>query len=79
MGAAYDPVEFDQLVVRREHLDTLIDQELLTQAAVSMGLDVDPKSPWIPALVPERCSTRHRRTTGLRPGHRHGDLCGEDL
>jgi peptidyl-prolyl cis-trans isomerase D len=41
MGAAYDPVEFDQLVVRRQHLDSLIDQELLTQAALSMGLDVD--------------------------------------
>jgi len=41
MGDAYDPVEFDQLIVRREHLDTLIDQELLTQAAISLGLDVD--------------------------------------
>ncbi len=41
MGAAYDPVQFDQLVVRREHLDNLIDQELITQAAQSMGLDVD--------------------------------------
>ena len=41
MGAAYDPVQFDQLIVRREHLDNLIDQELITQAAQSMGLDVD--------------------------------------
>ena len=41
MGAAYDPVQFDQLVVRRQHLDNLIDQELITQAAQSMGLDVD--------------------------------------
>ena len=41
MGAAYDPVQFDQLTVRREHLDSLIDQELITQAAESMGLDVD--------------------------------------
>lgn len=41
LGAAYDPVQFDQLVVRREHLDNLIDQELITQAAQSMGLDVD--------------------------------------
>ena len=41
MGAAYDPVQFDQLVVRREHLDNLIDQELITQAAQSMALDVD--------------------------------------
>ncbi len=41
MGAAYDPVKFDQLTVRRQHLDSLIDQELITQAAQSMGLDVD--------------------------------------
>jgi len=41
MGAAYDPVEFDGLVIRRQHLDSLIDQELITQAAQSMGLDVD--------------------------------------
>jgi len=41
LGAAYDPVQFDQLVIRREHLDNLIDQELITQAAQSMGLDVD--------------------------------------
>ena len=41
MGAAYDPVQFDGLVIRREHLDSLIDQELISQAAESMGLDVD--------------------------------------
>lgn len=41
MGAAYDPVEFDQLTMRRQHLDSLIDQELIIQAAQSMGLDVD--------------------------------------
>ena len=41
LGAAYDPVQFDQLIIRREHLDNLIDQELITQAAQSMGLDVD--------------------------------------
>ena len=41
LGAAYDPVQFDQLIVRREHLDDLINQELITQAAQSMGLDVD--------------------------------------
>ena len=44
MGAAYDPVEMDQLTVRREHLDDLIDRELLTQAAQSMGLDVDDET-----------------------------------
>lgn len=41
MGAAYDPVQFDQLVMRRQHLDNLIDEELITQAAQSMGLAVD--------------------------------------
>lgn len=41
MGASYDPVAFDQLTVRREHLDNLINEELITQAAQSMGLDVD--------------------------------------
>jgi peptidyl-prolyl cis-trans isomerase D len=41
MGAAYDPVQFDQLIIRRQHLDNLIDQELITQAALSLGLDVD--------------------------------------
>ncbi len=44
MGAAYDPVQFDQLIMRREHLDSLIDQELITQAALSMGLDVDDET-----------------------------------
>jgi len=36
MGAAYDPVEMDQLTVRREHLDNLIDERLITEAAQSM-------------------------------------------
>jgi len=44
MGAAYDPVEMDQLTVRREHLDNLINEELITQAAQSMGLDVDDET-----------------------------------
>ncbi|MCW8925952.1 MAG: SurA N-terminal domain-containing protein [Xanthomonadales bacterium] len=44
MGEAYNPVEFDQLTVRRQHLDDLIDQELLTQAALDMGLDVDDET-----------------------------------
>ena len=44
MGASYDPVQFDSLIVRRRHLDNLIDQELITQAAQSMGLDVDDET-----------------------------------
>ena len=41
LGAAYDPVEFDKLIMRRRHLDDLIERELISQAAESMGLDVD--------------------------------------
>src|SRR5210317_388878 len=44
MGAAYDPVQMDQLTVRREHLDNLINESLITQAATSMGLDVDDET-----------------------------------
>ncbi len=44
MGEAYDPVQFDQLISRREHLDSLINQELINQAAQSMGLDVDDET-----------------------------------
>ncbi len=44
MGAAYDPVQFDQMMVRRQHLDSLIDEELIIQAAESMGLDVDDET-----------------------------------
>src|SRR5665811_1588129 len=39
LGDAYDPVQFDQLIFRRQHLDSLIEQELVSQAAQSMGLD----------------------------------------
>jgi len=41
LGASYDPLQYDGLIIRREHLDSLIDQELISQAAASMGLDVD--------------------------------------
>ena len=41
MGAAFDPLEYDTLVARREHLDRLIDEELINQAAGTMGLAVD--------------------------------------
>jgi len=44
MGAAYDPVQFDDLVVRRQHVDSLVNEELLSQAAQSMGLDVDDET-----------------------------------
>lgn len=44
MGAAYDPVLYDQLIMRRQHLDNLIDEELIKQAAQSMKLDVDDET-----------------------------------
>ena len=44
MGASYDPDLFDSLIYRRQHLDALIEQELVSQAAQSMGLDVDDET-----------------------------------
>lgn len=41
MGESFDPVAFESIVERRRHLDSLIDQELLTQAVSEIGLDVD--------------------------------------
>jgi peptidyl-prolyl cis-trans isomerase D len=41
MGAAYDPEAFDSMVARREHLDALIDQQVLAQAVQGIGLEVD--------------------------------------
>ncbi len=41
LGAAFDPVEFESLVTKRQHLDALIDEEILSQAADSMKLEID--------------------------------------
>lgn len=41
MGDAYDPEQFDDPVIRRQHLDTMIDRELLRQASAETGLSVD--------------------------------------
>jgi peptidyl-prolyl cis-trans isomerase D len=41
MGARFDPEEFDQPIIRRQHLDSLIDQELLAQVSAESGLSVD--------------------------------------
>lgn len=41
LGEAYDPDQFDGLAARREHLDRMIDERLLEDAAARMGLDVD--------------------------------------
>lgn len=40
LGANFDPEQFDQAIVRRQHLDALIDEELLSQASVDAGLSV---------------------------------------
>ncbi len=40
LGSNFDAEQFDQAIVRRQHLDALIDQELLSQASVDAGLAV---------------------------------------
>ena len=40
LGANFDAEQFDQAIVRRQHLDALIDQELLTQVSIDAGLSV---------------------------------------
>lgn len=41
MGASFDPVAFESKVTRREHLDSLIDEEVLNQTASSLDLAID--------------------------------------
>jgi peptidyl-prolyl cis-trans isomerase D len=41
LGAAFDPIEFDTLVARRQHLDALIDEQIVSQAADQAGLEID--------------------------------------
>lgn len=41
MGENFDPEHFDQPIVRRQFLDSLIDQELIEQASEQSGLTVD--------------------------------------
>ncbi len=40
LGANFDAEEFDQPIVRRQHLDSMIDQELLAQLSFEAGLSV---------------------------------------
>ena len=40
MGVNFDAEQFDQAIVRRQHLDTMIDQELLAQLSIEAGLSV---------------------------------------
>jgi peptidyl-prolyl cis-trans isomerase D len=41
LGDAFDPVAFDQPIIRRQYLDQMIDEELLAQVALDAGLAVD--------------------------------------
>lgn len=41
LGASFDPAQFESLVARRQHLDALIDEELLRQTTQSIDLEVD--------------------------------------
>jgi peptidyl-prolyl cis-trans isomerase D len=41
MGTNFDAEQFDQAIIRRQHLDTMIDQELLSQVSIEAGLSVD--------------------------------------
>jgi peptidyl-prolyl cis-trans isomerase D len=40
LGAAFDPEQFDQAIVRRQFLDRMIDEELLAQVSIDAGLTV---------------------------------------
>jgi peptidyl-prolyl cis-trans isomerase D len=40
LGTAFDAEQFDQAVVRRQYLDQMIDEELLSQVALDAGLTV---------------------------------------
>lgn len=44
LGENFDAERFDGPVVRRQHLDSMIDQELLRQAAAETGLSVDDQT-----------------------------------
>ncbi len=44
LGANFDPEQFDQPIVRRQFLDSLIDRELLSQVSLETGLSVDDES-----------------------------------
>ncbi len=44
LGDRFDPVQFEQPMIKRQHLDNMIDRELLAQASLSTGLSVDDQS-----------------------------------
>lgn len=41
LGDNFDPVQFEQLTIKRQHLDNMIDRELVAQASLQTGLSVD--------------------------------------
>ena len=41
MGASFDPEGFESLVTKRDHLDDLIDEEILNQTASNIRLNID--------------------------------------
>jgi len=44
LGAKFDPEQFDQPIIRRQFLDSLIDQYLLRQVSEEVGLTVDDET-----------------------------------
>ena len=41
LGDSFDPVQFDQPMIKRQHLDSMIDRELVAQVSLQSGLAVD--------------------------------------
>jgi peptidyl-prolyl cis-trans isomerase D len=44
LGDSFDPVQFEQPMIKRQHLDNLIDRKLIAQASMETGLSVDDES-----------------------------------
>lgn len=41
LGDGFDPVQFEQPIIKRQHLDNMIDRELIAQVSLQSGLAVD--------------------------------------
>lgn len=44
LGESFDPVQFEQPMIKRQHLDNMIDRELIAQASLQTGLAVDDET-----------------------------------
>ncbi|MDZ4728436.1 MAG: SurA N-terminal domain-containing protein [Xanthomonadales bacterium] len=44
LGDGFDPVQFEQPIIKRQHLDNMIDRELVAQVSLSTGLAVDDEA-----------------------------------